>query len=59
MYNQLHVHDYQMKNKSTHMFATINNVTKTKQNQNKTLQMSNFLAFQDTLNVLQFETNKT
>ncbi len=41
------------------MFATINNVTKTKQNQNKTLQMSNFLAFQDTLNVLQFETNKT
>jgi hypothetical protein len=59
MYNQLHVHDYQMKKKSTHMLATINNATKTKQNQNKMLQMSNFIAFQDTLNVLQFETNKT
>jgi hypothetical protein len=41
------------------MVATINNVTKTKQNKNKMLQMSNFVAFQNTLSVLQFETNKT
>jgi hypothetical protein len=48
-----------MKKKSTCMLATINNATKTKQNKNKMLQMSNFVAFQNTLSVLQFETNKT
>jgi hypothetical protein len=58
MYNQLHVHDYQMK-KNQHMLATINNATKTNKNKNKMLQMNNFIAFKNTLSLLQFETDKT